>query len=68
MIVVMLCRHVRRYLRVCDVALQNALQWLHQGSSLRLPASRDSCWSGCIEIARVICQQIFSILALIMFL
>ena len=32
MIVVMLCRHVRRYLRVCDVALQNALQWLHQGS------------------------------------
>ena len=29
---------------------------------------RKSYWSGCIKAAKVICQQIFSILALIIFL
>ena len=29
---------------------------------------RKSCWSGCIQAATVICQQIFPILALVIFL
>ena len=30
--------------------------------------SRESYWSGCIKVVLVICQQIFSILALVIFL
>ena len=74
------CCHVRRYMRACHRAVQIALQWMHQGSSLlRLRASyycllqlgighRKSYWSGCIQVAILICQKIFSILALVIFL
>ena len=74
------CCHVRRYMRACHRAVQIALQWMHQGSSLlRLCASyycllqlgighRKSYWSGCIQVAILICQKIFSILALVIFL
>ena len=58
-------------------SFQIALCWLHQG--LLAPAaacatlmsfaaqSRESYWSGCVKVAIVICQQILSILALVMF-
>ena len=58
--------------------LQIALEWLRQGCLMPRPAciillsfaaeDRKSYWSGCIQAARVMYQQIFSILALLIFL
>ena len=63
------------------VDLQIAPSWVHQDSSRLLGAAaayvillsfaaghRKSYWSGCIKAAIVICHQIFSILALVIFL
>ena len=86
MIVVVLCCHVRREMRVGNLKLQNALSWLHRcyvvlvESRGRKPCvlcytilsfaagHRKLYWNGCIKSARVICQRIFPILALMIFL
>ena len=72
------CCHVRRYMRACHRAVQIALQWMHQGSSLlRLCAS----YYGILQLGIVnrigvvasrlrywFVRRIFSILALVIFL
>jgi hypothetical protein len=76
------CCHVllpcSRYMRVCDMAPENALykatsRFLTAATAcVILPSfaaeSRESYWSGCIKVAILICQQIFSTLALMIFL
>ena len=42
MIVVMLCRHVRRKMRVSHVMLQNAMYWLHECMGLVWGGSRST--------------------------
>ena len=67
MIVVTWCCHLRREMRVSDVMLRNALYRGCMRNTIVFCSWR-LYWSGCIQAATVICQQIFAILVLIIFL
>ena len=79
MIVVVFCCHVRTYMIIHAGLWRGAAKHIVMAASWFLAAAaacvillsfarEESYWSGRIRVARVICHQIFSILALVIFL